>query len=293
MSMAGGAAALTIDVLTNLAGLGSGLAQAEAQVSQSAINMGKKMDAALGQSMGQRIIGGLKGALGAAAIADLVGNIAQRMNKEFGARIDFFEVMRGSLSDLVSSVPVLGAPVSRVAGMFERYGEEIGLRFAEGIMGGQARGITSSPRFHAGTSTTVSDLPWWARFGPTTGYAEAAGGGNPITSPYGVGTARMPSFGVPIGPNENLISGLTTELASLMAKERIRTQTDARSQMIAQRTQLGYGQVDTAFGAFKFAAGDPGQASREIVRKADEQLMIQRRIADIIDQIGQAVSPQN
>ena len=294
MSTAGGAAALTIDVLTNLAGLGSGLAQAEAQVSQSATNMGKKVDAALGQSMGQRIIGGLKNALGVAAVADLIGNVAERMNKEFGARLDFFEVMRGSLGDLVKSVPILGSPVSSVAGMFERYGEEIGIRFAEGLMNGQARGITSAPRFHAGTTSGVEDLPWWAQMlNPTVGYAIASSGGNPVTSPYGVGTARMPGPGIAVGQNENLISGLRDELSVLMAREQIRTQTDARSQMIAQRLQLGYGQVDTAFGTMKFAGGDPAQVSRDILKSATDQLVVQERIKVILETLGAQMNPGN
>ena len=294
MSTAGGAAALTIDVLTNLAGLGSGLAQAEAQVSQSATNMGKKVDAALGQSMGQRIIGGLKNALGVAAVADLIGNVAERMNKEFGARLDFFEVMRGSLGDLVKSVPILGSPVSSVAGMFERYGEEIGIRFAEGLMNGQARGITSAPRFHAGTTSGVEDLPWWAQMlNPTVGYAIASSGGNPVTSPYGVGTARMPGPGIAVGQNENLISGLRDELSVLLAREQIRTQTDARSQMIAQRLQLGYGQVDTAFGTMKFAAGDPAKASQDILKSAQDQLVVQERIRIILETIGAQMNAGN
>jgi len=294
MSTAGGAAALTIDVLTNLAGLGSGLAQAEAQVSQSATNMGKKVDAALGQSMGQRIISGLKGALGVAAVADVIGNVADRMNKEFGARIDFFEVMRGSLGDLVRSVPILGGPVSSVAGMFERYGEEIGIRFAEGLMNGQARGITSAPRFHAGTSAGAENLPWWAQMlNPTLGYAIASGGGNPVTSPYGVGTARMPSPGVAVGPNEAMIGGLRDELAVLLSREQIRTQTDARSQMIAQRMQMGYGQVDTAFGTMKFAAGDPAKASQDILKAAQDQLVVQDRIRIILDTIGAQMNAGN
>jgi hypothetical protein len=294
MSTAGGAAALTIDILTNMAGLGSGLAQAEAQVSQSATNMGKKVDNALGENMAQRIIGGLKKSLGAAAIADVIGNMAQRMNKEFGARIDFFEVMRGGLADTVSSIPLLGAPVTKLAGLFEKYGEEIGIRFAEGFLGGQSKGITSSPRFHAGTGVGVEDLPWYMQmFNPTTGYAIAAGGGNPITSPYGSGTARMPTPGVAIGPNEAMRGGLQDELAELLSREKIRMQVDTRSQMISQRLQMGYGQVDTAFGAMKFAAGGPAEASREIVQKADEQLRVQERIKIILETLGAQMNAGN
>jgi hypothetical protein len=295
MTTAGGAAALTIDILTNLAGLGSGLAQAEAQVNQSATNMGKKVDAALGQSMGQRIIGGLKGALGAAAVADLVGNLANRMNKEFGAIFDPFEIMKGGLEDFVRGIPVMGPAIMNAAGMFQKYGEELGIRFAEGLLNPSAQGQMQAARFHPGTQAGYGPMLSYigrsilANFNPIGMAVTAATGTNPLFSGE---TFRSP-FGVPVGPNEAMIGGLRDELAELMAREQLRTQTDARSQMIAQRMQIGTGQVDTAFGAFRFAAGDPAQASRDILKSAEEQLRVQDRIKQIVEQIGQAFAPQN
>jgi hypothetical protein len=295
MSTAGGAAALTIDVLTNLAGLGSGLAQAEAQVSQSATNMGKKVDAALGQSMGQRILGGLKGALGAAAVADLVGNLASRMNKEFGAIFDPFEIMKGGLEDFVRGIPVMGPAIMNAAGVFQKYGEELGMRFAEGLLNPSASGQTISPRFHAGTEAGYGPMMSYlgrsllANINPIAMVATGISGTNPLLSGE---TFRSP-FGVPVGPNEAMISGLRDELAELLAREQIRTTTDARSQMIAQRLQLGYGQVDTAFGAMKFAAGDPAKASQDILKSAQDQLMVQERIRIILETIGAQMNAGN
>jgi len=295
MSTAGGAAAVTIDVLTNLAGLGSGLAQAEAQVNQSAQNMGKKMDQALGQSMGQRIIGGLKSALGATAVADLVGNLANRMNKEFGAVFDPFEIMKGGVEDFVRNVPVIGSAIMSAAGVFQKYGEELGIRFAEGLMNPGASGQTISPRFYKGSEAGYGPMMSYigramlANFNPIGILASAATGTNPL---YSGETFRSP-FGVPIGPNEQMISGMRDELAELLAREKIRTTTDVRSQMIEQRLQLGYGQVDTAFGAFKFAAGTPEQASRDILKSALEQLRVQERIEIILNTIGRSFEAQN
>ena len=295
MSTAGGAAALTIDILTNLAGLGSGLAQAEAQVNQSATNMGKKVDAALGQSMGQRIIGGLKGALGAAAVADLVGNLANRMNKEFGAIFDPFEIMKGGLEDFVRGIPVMGPAIMSAAGVMQKYGEELGMRFAEGLLNPSAQGQTISPRFHAGSE---------AGYGPMLSYFGRAAlmNLNPLVMGASIATGQHPffsgetfrsPFGVPIGPNERMIGGLRDELAELLSREQIRTQTDARSQMIAQRLQLGYGQVDTAFGAFRFAGGDPAQVSRDILKSALDQLRVQERIGMILETLGGQMNAGN
>jgi hypothetical protein len=295
MSTAGGAAALTIDVLTNLAGLGSGLAQAEAQVSQSATNMGKKVDAALGQSMGQRILGGLKGALGAAAVADLVGNLASRMNKEFGAIFDPFEIMKGGLEDFVRGIPVMGPAIMNAAGVFQKYGEELGIRFAEGLLNPSASGQTVSPRFHAGTEAGYGPMMSYlgrsllANINPIAMVATGISGTNPLLSGE---TFRSP-FGVPVGPNEAMISGLRDELAVLLSREKIRLQTDERSQMIAQRMQIGYGQVDTAFGTMKFAAGDPAKASQDILKSAQDQLVVQERIRIILETIGAQMNAGN
>jgi hypothetical protein len=296
MSTGGGsaAAALTIDVLTNLAGLGSGLAQAEAQVGQAASNMGRKMDAALGQSMSQRLMTGLKSAFSVAAVADLVGTIADQMNRQFGSRLDFFKVVQGSINDFVRSVPVLGAPVGNVASLFERYGEEIGLRFAEGMLNGQAQGVTSARRFHAGTSPRAEDLPWYMQMlTPTAGYATAAAGGNPMTAPYGIGTARGDMMGVPVGANENMISGLRDELAELMARQTLLMRQDERSRMIQSRLPMVQGEVQAAFGTFRFGVGGPEQASREVVKIAGQQLQAQDRIKQIIETIGQQFSGGN
>ena len=295
MSTAGGAAALTIDVLTNLAGLGSGLAQAEAQVSQSATNMGKKVDAALGQSMGQRILGGLKGALGAAAVADLVGNLASRMNKEFGAIFDPFEIMKGGLEDFVRGIPVMGPAIMNAAGVFQKYGEELGIRFAEGLLNPSARGQTVSPRFHAGTEAGYGPMMSYlgrsllANINPIAMVATGISGTNPLLSGE---TFRSP-FGVPVGPNEKMIGGLRDELAVLLSREKTRLQADERSQMIAQRLQVGYGQVDTAFGAFKFASGDPAKASQDILKSAQDQLVVQERIRIILETIGAQMNAGN
>lgn len=295
MSTAGGAAALTIDVLTNLAGLGSGLAQAEAQVSQSATNMGKKVDAALGQQMGQQILSGLKGAISASAIADLVGNLANRMNKEFGAVFDPFEIMRGGLEDFVRNVPVIGPAIMSAAGVFQKYGEELGMRFAEGLLNPSAQRQTVSPRFHAGTEAGYGPMLSYlaranlANFNPIIMAGTAIAGVNPLFSGE---TFRSP-FGVPVGPNEAMIGSLRDELSVLLAREQIRTTTDARSQMIAQRLQLGYGQVDTAFGTMKFAGGDPAQVSRDILKSATDQLVVQERIKVILETLGAQMNPGN
>jgi hypothetical protein len=281
MSTAGGAAALTIDVLTNLAGLGSGLAQAEAQVTQSAQNMGKKMDAATGR-FGTGIVQGLKTLGTAAVVADVVGNMAERMNKEFGARFDIVDLVEGGLRDLVGFVPILGPATLKVADSLKPYGEEAGIGFVEmfyntvqDALFGQ-RSIQFAPRFHAGTGV---------------GFVESL---SEMWDAITQGSRfRLPSPGISVLPNENLVSGLRDEFAELMGRRQTRQQLDERSQMIAQRMQLGYAQVDTAFGTMKFAAGDPAAASREIIKKADEQLWEQRRLNAIVEQLGRNVVAGN
>jgi hypothetical protein len=279
MSTAGGAAALTIDILTNLAGLGGGLAQAEAQVNQTAQNMGKKMDAATGR-FGSGIVQGLKTLGTAAAVADVVGNLAERMTKEFGARIDLDEVIIGTMRDAVGMIPVLGPATLKAADLFKPYGEEAGISFVEGFytmlqdsLFGAGKGpIKFAERFHAGTGVGIMESL------------------SEMMDAVMYGTRfRLPTPGVPIGPNENLVSGLRDEFAELMGRQQVRQQQDQRSQMIAQRTQLAYGQVDTAFGTMKFAAGDPAAASREIIKKADEQLWEQRRLNAIVETLGRGI----
>ena len=283
MSTAGGAAALTIDILTNAAGLGTGLAQAEAQVNQTAQNMSKKMDAATGR-FGTGIVQGFKTLGSAAVIAETVGSLAERMNKGFNEYLDLDQIFIGTIRDLVNAVPVLGPGTLKVADLMVPYGEEAGIGFIQGLytvlqdqLFGPGKGpIQFAPRFHAGSGVSIMDSI------------------NELIDYIQYGTRfRLPSPGIPIGPNEAYMGGLRTEFGALSAREQIRMMQDQRSQMIASRMQLGYGQVDTAFGAFKFAAGDPAAASREIIKKADEQLWVQKRMADILEVMGQNVSGRN
>jgi hypothetical protein len=179
--------------------------------------------------------------------------------------------------------------------VFQKYGEELGMRFAEGLLNPSAQGQTVSPRFHAGTEAGYGPMFSYllranlANFNPITMAGTAIAGVNPL---FNGETFRSP-FGVPVGPNEGMIGGLRDELAVLLSREQIRTQTDARSQMIAQRLQMGYGQVDTAFGTMKFAAGDPAKASQDILKAAQDQLVVQDRIRIILDTIGAQMNAGN
>jgi hypothetical protein len=296
MSTAGGgaAAALTIDVLTNLAGLGSGLAQAEAQVGQAATNMGRKMDAALGPSLGDRIVNGIKGAMSAATVATVIGNVANQFNKEFGARIDFFDAMHNAMRDSIRQIPVAGPAADSIIETFRKYGEEAGIAFAEAFLSNGGN-VQSAPRFHPGTATGIGQampLISAAMLAPIMAMF-------PSFAPYFLEQAAsiersvLPSPGVPIGPNEQMISGMRDELAELMARQTLLARQDERSRMIQSRLPMVQGEVQAAFGTFRFGVGGPEQASREVVKIAGQQLQAQDRIKQIIETIGQQFSGGN
>lgn len=285
MSVAAGATALVVDILTNTSQLGTGLAQAEAQITTSANRMGKQMETA-GGGMAEGILRSfvpkLTLALGVTVADKLTGALKDAMAKSTLAG-DWIEqaLMTGG-----SYIPVVG----HVADILRPYGEEAGLSWSEAFWegvtkytserGGFGQILFRSDRFHEGTEFGLMD--WLgAQF-------------QAIFDPAYMDRIRpMQPFGVPKNPNEDLIRERQFEFARLTAEQQILNQEDVRSQWVQRRIQIGIGQVSTALGAFKSPFGDPGEASKRVYEAAMKQVVSLDRIKAILEEIGPNVNGRN
>lgn len=284
MSVAAGATALVVDILTNTSQLGTGLAQAEAQITTSANRMGKQMESA-GGGMAEGILRSfvpkLTLALGVTAADRIVKSLKEGMQK----RTLQGEWILESLQTGGSYIPVAG----QVADMMRPYGEQAGRGFMESFFealtaaraaqGGLGPIIFGNDRFFEGTEFGLMD---WLNSQLDMIFGEGLGSTRPLQP-----------FGVPMRPNENLIVARQEEYARLTAEQQILNQQDIRSQMVERRIQVGMGQVGTALGTFSMAFGDPADASRRVYDAAMKQVVALDRIKSIVEEMGEHLSGRN
>jgi len=108
MTMAGANPSLTVDVMANNAMLGSGLAQAEAQVRQSAGRMGSVVDQQMGK-FGSQFAGIMARGLGAGMALQMTDASIRAIADAIRNNKDIPEAVLTALQKSFSSVPVFGA----------------------------------------------------------------------------------------------------------------------------------------------------------------------------------------
>lgn len=108
MSMAGGNAAMTLDFVVSTAQLGTGLAQAEAQVRQSASNIGSVIDRQM-SNFGNQFASMLAKGIGAGIVLHAADSLIRGISDAFKNQRDIPNAILESLQSSFRSVPIGGA----------------------------------------------------------------------------------------------------------------------------------------------------------------------------------------
>lgn len=126
MSIAGGNPSLIIDTLVNNAALGTGLRQAEAQVSQSTANMTMLLDRQMGK-FSQQLASTLARGVSALVAVQAADAAIRATSDAFRNNRDIPEAILQSMQQVFSSVPIFGAIQDALIPL----GEQIGTSVAE------------------------------------------------------------------------------------------------------------------------------------------------------------------
>jgi hypothetical protein len=239
MSM-GGNPTLMVDVMANTAMLGTGLAQAEAQVRQSSSRMGAAMDGGLGAGMNSM----LRRFAMPAMYLQMGDRIARGIADGMGKNRDIIETIHRLSRDAVESIPIIGSFQKMLDKASENEfgvrGDELKLRkylFGETPLPNELGGGT----FRSATGGIVGGIPGLEPFlrGLLGEYfpkvSEVRGGVSAAVDPRRV---------------EARIAFLQSQLQEA---QRLPSRSELLTQQIDKVMGGSFGQVGTAVGSFKFA----------------------------------------
>jgi hypothetical protein len=269
MSM-GGNPTLMVDVMANTAMLGTGLAQAEAQVRQSSSRMGAAMDGGLGAGMNSM----LKRFAMPAMYLQIGDRIARSLAEGMGKNRDLFDTLTNLTRDAVEGIPIIGSFQKMLdkadATNFGVSARELMLRkylFGEMPMPNEIGGT-----FRSGTGGIVGGIPGLEPFlrGLLGDYfpkvSEVRGGVSASVDPRRV---------------EARIAFLQSQLQEA---QRLPSRSELLTQQIDKVMGGSFGQVGTAVGSFKFAQ-ETTESTAELVKQAVKQVDIMMEIREAMDEL--------
>ena len=248
--MAGGNPSLTVSMLADSSGLGTGLAQAEAQVRQSANRIGATAD-----SMSARFSKGLEGMFMKFAGPAFAAQIADRFGRSFMSALEgnrpFQTALSNAFLNALESIPLIG-----MVGAALKSG---------GTVKGQ--GINA---FEAVVNfLTKGELPFPEQLGGGVFRVGKGGGFAPAEDPV-MQAAQL--------------QARIERLQGRLATNRPKTREDLLSDELSRVMGGSMGTVSTAMGTFKFAQ-ETSMAQAALVKAANEQVDIMLQIQKAMDDL--------
>jgi hypothetical protein len=270
MSM-GGNPTLMVDVMANTAMLGTGLAQAEAQVRQTSSRMGAAMDGGLGAGMNSM----LRRFAMPAMFLQIGDRIARSIADGMGQNRDIFDTFAKLASNAVEGIPLAGAFDRMIR---KRGGTQFGISIDELMVRELLFGETPLPNqlgggtFRSAGGGVVGSIPGlepllrsiFGDYFPKV--SEVRGGVSPSTDPRRI---------------ESRIAFLQEQLQQA---ERLPTRSEMLTQQLGKVMGGSFGQIDTAIGSFKFAQ-ETTESTAELVRQAVKQVDIMIEIRSAMDEL--------
>jgi len=241
---------LMVDVMANTAMLGTGLAQAEAQVKQSANRMGTVADQMSG-NFGKGLQSMLFRFAGPAFAVGVADRFARTFIKELENNRPFQTQLTNIFVDTIESLPLIGA---------------VGTALKSG---GTIPGQGIGPLQAIVNLLTRGELPVPEQLGGGVFRLGRGGGFGPATDPV-MQAAQL----------QARIERLQGSLATNQPK----TREELLSQELSRTMGGAFGSVSTAVGTFKFAQ-ESADAQAELVRAANKQVDIMLRIQEAMTEL--------
>lgn len=244
MSM-GANPSLMVDVMANTAMLGTGLAQAEAQVKQSANRMGSVVDQMSG-NFGKGLQSMFLRFAGPAFAAQMADRFGRSFMEALSANRPFQTSLSNAFVNAIESIPLIGMIGSALK------------------TGGTLKGQGISTFEAVVNFLTRGELPVPEQMGGGVFKVGPGGGFGPATDPV-MQAAQL----------QARIERLQASLQTNQPK----TREELMSQELSRTMGGSLGSVSTAIGSFKFAQ-ESADAQAELVRAANKQVDIMMRIQE-------------
>lgn len=259
MSMAGGNAAMTLDFVVSTAQLGPGLAQAEAQVTQSANKMAYQTDALM-KKWTSGLQGMVAGALGPMAAISAADKFARSFADAITKNRSIPRALEGAFLDMVSNVPLVGAL-------------------------GAFRGMQTLPQRSGGGGLFETLYNLIAR--REIPFPEELGGG---VFRFGQGAGLFPSNDPEFRAAQ--LQARIQRLQSQLTVNQPRTFEDLMAEELGKVSKGAMGEVSTALGTFRFAQ-ESASAQAELVAAARTQVDLIMRIEKAMQELKGLVGTSN
>lgn len=259
MSMAGMDASLRVGIYADTAQLGSSLAQAEAQVRQSAGNMGRQTDALMKKwtaGLGSMVAG----ALGPMAAIGAADKFARSFADAITKNKSIPRALENAFLDMVSAIPVVGA-----LGAF---------RGSQTLSAGMGGGGMFETLYNL---IARRQLP----------FPEQLGGG---VFRFGEGAGLFPSTDPEFRAAQ--LQARIQRLQGQLTANQPRTFEDLMAEELGKVSKGAMGEVSTALGTFRFAQ-ESASAQAELVAAARTQVDLIMRIEKAMQELKGLVGTSN
>jgi len=262
MSMAGGNPSLTVSMLADSSGLGTGLAQAEAQVRQSANRMGRAVDGALGRGLNQMF----NRFTSAGFFLQIGDTVARGIADGIGKNRDIYEQIMNVATQAFESIPIAGAlwtatrkqDMTKVGIGLQEQLQRLFL-FGESQMGPEG----SSQAFRSAEGGLIGQIPGLEQL---------------LRSVMGDYFPKVGEKGTFYNLDPRAVEARIMFLQKQLEEtERLPTRSELMSQQLSKVLGGSMGSVDTALGQFKFAQ-ETTESTAQLVKTASKQVEIMLEI---------------